>query len=236
MATRRERLRAELIRAIKDTALAHLRKHGIKGLSLRAVARDLGMSAPGLYRYFDGRDELLTALIADSYNDLADHLHAALDASAPAPGARMSAVCHAYRMWALTHPSEFGLIYGEPIPGYAAPEMGVTVEANVRVGTALLRPVIEAWQAGSLRVPAEFERDLGAGGRKLRDDIADGLGVEIPAALGGFILSLWGWLHGMVSLEVFGQFAWIYPDGANPLFDAALRAQLATCGLTPPDA
>lgn len=253
MATRRERLRAELIRDIKSTALAHLREHGVSGLSLRAVARDLGVSAPGLYRYFSGRDDLLTALIADSYHDLADHLLVALGADASAlsgidrqppqpphrldehatPGDRMVAVARAYRAWGLAHPHEFGLLYGEPIPGYAAPEGGVTVEANTRVGTTMLRPIIEGWSAGALRIPDAFDVDLGPGVRTLREDISALLGDEIPVALAGLAVSMWGWLHGIVSLEVFGQFAWIYPDNAEPLFEAAVRAQLASVGLEP---
>jgi AcrR family transcriptional regulator len=253
MVTRRERLRAELISDIKATALAHLREHGADGLSLRAIARDLGVSAPGLYRYYSGRDDLLTALIADSYHDLADHLLVALDADPdelsevdrrpPRPpqvarpdagaGERMLVVSRAYRTWSLAHPNEFGLIYGDPIPGYAAPEGGVTVAANRRVASALLRPILEGWRRGLLAIPPEFEGELGAGAAKLRDDIAELWGADVPVALGGFALSMWSWLHGFVSLEVFGQFHWIYPDGAGELFEAALRAQLAGAGLLP---
>jgi AcrR family transcriptional regulator len=256
MVTRRERLRAELIRDIKSTALAHLREHGADGLSLRAVARDLGVSAPGLYRYYSGRDDLLTALIADSFHDLADHMLVALGAdpgqlsgidrhppqppqtvgAAATPGDRMSAVARAYRAWGLEHPHEFGLIYGDPIPGYAAPEGGVTVEANTRVATTLLRPIIEGWQAGIVRIPDAFSADLGAGARHLADEIAAVAGEEIPVALAGLTLSLWSWLHGLVSLEVFGQFHWIYPDSAEPLFEAALAAQLTSVGLQPTNA
>jgi AcrR family transcriptional regulator len=257
MATRRERLRAELIRDIKSTALAHLRERGADGLSLRAVARDLGVSAPGLYRYYSGRDDLLTTLIADSYHDLADHMLVALGADSSqlsgidrqppqpprqvddhaAPGDRMLVVAHAYRTWGVTHPNEFGLIYGDPIPGYAAPEGGVTVEASRRVATVLLGPIIAGWQQGTVRIPAAFDADLGPGASQLRDEIAAATGNDIPITLAALALSLWAWLHGVVSLEVFGQFTWIYPDGAEPLFDAALRAQLAGVGLGPgPDA
>jgi AcrR family transcriptional regulator len=253
MATRRERLRAELIRDIKATALAHLREHGAGGLSLRAVARDLGVSAPGLYRYYSGRDDLLTALIADSYHDLADHLLVALggdadqlsgidrrspepprrlDAQAP-PADRMLAVCHAYRAWARSHPNEFGLIYGDPIPGYAAPEGGETVTASTRVASTLLRPIVEGWLAGDLQVPEAFDTELGAGAARLRDDIARILGEPVTSALAAYALSAWAWLHGLVSLEVFGQLDWIYPDGAEPLFDAAVRAHLTSVGLHP---
>jgi AcrR family transcriptional regulator len=253
MATRRERLRAELIRDIKATALAHLRERGADGLSLRAVARDLGVSAPGLYRYYSGRDDLLTALIADCYHDLADHMLVAIGADPSQlsgidrqppqpplqvddradPGDQMIGIAHAYRAWGLAHPHEFGLIYGDPIPGYAAPEGGVTVEATLRVGTTLLGPIVAGWQAGAVRIPPTFDADLGAGAVQLRDQIGEATGGDIPVALAALVLSLWSWLHGIVSLEVFGHFHWIYPDGAEPLFDAALRAQLAAVGLEP---
>lgn len=251
MATRRERLRAELISDIKSTALAHLREHGAEGLSLRAVARDLGVSAPGLYRYYSGRDDLLTALIADSYHDLADHLLVALGADAselsgidrrspdpPAtaavdatPGERLLIASRAYRAWALAHPNEFGLIYGDPIPGYAAPQGGVTVEASRRVSIGLLGPILDAWSTGDLRISPAFDADLGDGAEHLRRDIAQMSGREVPAALGMLALSMWSWLHGIVSLEVFGQFHWMYPAGAGPMFEAALHAQLASIGM-----
>lgn len=253
MATRRERLRAELIRDIKSTALAHLREYGADGLSLRAVARDLGVSAPGLYRYYSGRDDLLTALIADSFHDLADHMLVAsgadpsqlsgIDRHPPqppqkaaanaTPGERMMVVARAYRAWGLAHPHEFGLIYGDPIPGYAAPEGGVTVEANTRVATTLLGPIVDGWQAGDVRIPDAFSADLGDGARQLADEIASMTGEQVPIELAGLTLSLWAWLHGLVSLEVFGQFHWIYPDSAEPLFEAALTAQLTSVGLQP---
>jgi AcrR family transcriptional regulator len=256
MVTRRERLRAELIHDIKSTALAHLREYGADGLSLRAVARDLGVSAPGLYRYYSGRDDLLTALIADSFHDLADHMLVALGADPgqlsgidrhppqpphtvatdATPGDRMRVVARAYRRWSLAHPHEFGLIYGDPIPGYAAPEGGVTVEANTRVATTLLGPIVEGWRAGNLRVPSAFSADLGAGARQLANEIASMTGEDVPVELAGLALSLWAWLHGLVSLEVFGQLHWIYPDSAEPLFEAALTAQLTSVGLQPTSA
>lgn len=253
MVTRRERLRAELIRDIKATALAHLREHGADGLSLRAVARDLGVSAPGLYRYYSGRDDLLTALIADSYHDLADHLLLALggdpdqmsgiDRHPPeparragedaSPADRMLVLCHTYRAWARAHPNEYGLIYGDPIPGYAAPEGGETVAASTRVASTLLRPIVEGWLTGDLKIPDAFDAELGAGAAQLRDEISQVLGADVPIALAACALAAWAWLHGLVSLEVFGQFNWIYPDGAEPLFDAAVRAQLSSVGLVP---
>lgn len=250
MPTRRARLRADLERDIRATALAHLRTHGADGLSLRAIARDLGMSAPGLYRYFASRDDLLTALIADSYDDLADHLLVATgagpdelsDNGRPAPSVeervtagappmvRLATVARAYRAWARRRPNEFGLIYGQPIPGYAAPEQGVTVTANRRVAEALLRPLVDAWRAGQLRVPGSFaDMPPVEGVDRLRRDVAEITGVEVDAALPPYLLSMWSRLHGIVSLEVFGQLAWVFADDAGALFDATIAALIEDC-------
>lgn len=244
MSTRRERLRAELIDDIKTTALEHLQAHGADGLSLRAVARDVGLSAPGMYRYFDSRDDLLTSLIADSYNDLADHvLHAAdADAALPdtghgtprvpdraardaPPAARFQAAARAYRAWSLAHPNEFGLLFGTPIPGYAAPEGGVTVAAVRRMSIALLRPLVEAHLVGRLHIPDGFaEGAVTSRLESLRADIAALAEAGVPPALPGFLLAVWSRIHGFVSLEVFHQFAFAFGDDAGPLFEAELAA------------
>ena len=226
MATRRAELRSSLERDLKATALAHLRDHGVGQLSLRAVARDVGLSPAGVYRYFAGRDELLTALISDGYDDLADHLAVALIAEGQAtPRSRMAAAARAYRAWALEHPHEFALLYGTPIPGYAAPEGGTTVAANRRVGEQLLTPLVEAFAAGTLRIPDPYGADLRMG-PALRDDIAALAGRDLPASVGAVAMAAWARLHGIVTLEVLGHLHWIYPDGAGPLFEAALAEQL----------
>lgn len=251
MAGRRERLRAEAIRDIKAAALSHLRQHGAADLSLRAVARECGMSAPGLYRYYDGRDDLLTALIADSYNDLADHLLVAIgapadelsDISRPAPhpthraatdadlADRTRAAFRTYREWARTHPNEFGLIYGDPIPGYAAPEEGVTVVANRRVGLALARLYVDAWFQARLRVHPRFGDEAIVSALA---PMADVVGDAVPPAAAAAMLAAWSRLHGIVTLEVFGQFDWLFGQDAEPLFEAELAAHLDDLGMVGP--
>src|ERR1700734_3312099 len=133
--TARERARAELTREIKKEARRQLAPSGAQGLSLRAVARELGMVSSAIYRYFPSRDELLTALIIDAYNALGEAAEAAdsgvpadsggaVDSGVPAADVRgrWRAVCGAIRAWALAHPHEYALIYGSPVPGYQAPE------------------------------------------------------------------------------------------------------------------
>src|SRR5689334_22940376 len=121
--TARERVRAELIREITDIARRHLATEGATGLSLRAVAREMGMVSSAIYRYFPSRDDLLTALIIDGYNALGEAVERA-DADRPRDDhrGRWLAICHAIRDWALTHPHEYALPYGSPVPGYPAPE------------------------------------------------------------------------------------------------------------------
>lgn len=240
---RRAQMRRETVAQLRAAALEDLREHGAAALSLRRVARRMGMSPAGLYRYVASREELLTWLIADAYDDLADHLFAAIGAPAEdrsdpgsgppdvlvvaAPEAdvadRLRAVATAYRAWSVAHPNQFALLFGDPIPGYEAPADGPTTAAMTRVGAALGRPLVEAWHAGRLRphvtdVTDDLRRRLAP-----MDGIAD---EPVPAELALTLLLTWGRLHGQVSLEVFGHHAWLFPDGCEPLFDAELEAML----------
>jgi AcrR family transcriptional regulator len=249
VAARRATLRREATRAIKDAALAQLREHGAVGLSLRAVAREAGMSAPGLYRYFASRDALLTALIVDGYDAMADHILVAtgrpaeelsdLDRPRPAPALavdpdadvreRFLAAALAYREWGVQHPNEFGLLFGDPIPGYAAPADGPTVAAMTRMATALGRPLVEAWLAGRLR-PLDAESLAPAAGALAKmADFAEG--SVLPPEVAGTLLATWGRLHGGASLEVFGHHHWIFPDGALDLFRADVLRLLHDLGI-----
>ena len=133
----RERTRAEITQQILDTARRHLATEGASGLSLRAIARELGASSSAVYRYIASRDELLTRLIVGAY----DALGAAAEAqeAAVARGdlaGRWSAVCAAVRGWALANPNEYALIYGTPVPGYIAPP--TTIASAARVSSVVL--------------------------------------------------------------------------------------------------
>src|SRR3954447_22391926 len=132
--TARERVRAELTGEITDAARRQLAAVGAAALSLRAVPRELGMASSALYRYFPSRDDLLTRLIIDGYDALGAAAEEA-DLPGEAPRTRWLAVCRAVRAWALTHPHEYALLYGSPVPGYTAPPD--TVPAAARVGVVL---------------------------------------------------------------------------------------------------
>src|SRR5262252_9106984 len=122
--TARARARAELTREIKEEARRQLAEVGGNGLSLRAVARALGMVSSALYRYFPSRDDLLTALIIDAYDSLGAAAERAVAGSGAEPGAsaraQWRACCTAVRDWAIANPHEYALIYGSPVPGYQA--------------------------------------------------------------------------------------------------------------------
>src|SRR5437764_3417525 len=121
--TARDRARAELTEEIKAVARRHLAEQGSAALSLRAVAREVGMVSSAVYRYFPSRDDLLTALIIDAYDAVGER---AEDAERESRGRtfreRCLRLCEAVRAWALTHAHEYALIFGSPVPGYAAPE------------------------------------------------------------------------------------------------------------------
>ena len=134
--TARERARAELTREIKEEARRQVAATGAQRLSLRAVARELGMVSSALYRYFPSRDDLLTALIIDAYDALGDSAERAVAALPRADvRGRWRACCTAVRGWALAHPHEYALIYGSPVPGYQAPQE--TIQAASRVALVL---------------------------------------------------------------------------------------------------
>ncbi|WP_147796215.1 TetR/AcrR family transcriptional regulator [Cellulomonas sp. Y8] len=162
----RARARRELLREITDAARAQLAEVGAAALSVRAVTRELGMAPSAVYRYFPNRDALLTALITEAYTGLAD---AAERAERGADRAdllgRWLAVHRGVRGWALGHPHEYGLIYGSPVPGYAAPQ-DTTAPAS-RVPLLLAAVAVDAWIAGHRapgadRVPDALRADAGA--------------------------------------------------------------------------
>ena len=248
---RRARARERTWRELKAAALEEVREVGPAGLALRSVARRLGMSPAGLYRYVDSRDGLLTALIADGYHDLADHLDVALGADVsgsterdrPVPRVpmtadadadvadRLRAVGLAYRAWSVARPNEFGLLFGDPIPGYAAPAGGPTVAAMTRMGAALARPLLEAAAVGRLRVDRVLADPAVTGPPGALDPV---LPPGTDPGVGPLLLLAWGRLHGQVSLEVFGHHHWLFPDGCEALFRADLERTLQDLGLVTP--
>jgi AcrR family transcriptional regulator len=208
--TARERVRAELTREITDVARARLAADGAAALSLRAVARELGMVSSAIYRYFASRDELLTALIIEGYDALGAAVEQADTACARDDyGARWRAVAGAARDWALAHPHEYALLYGSPVPGYQAP--ADTIAPAARTAAVFGRLVSEAQAAGVLQpppagppVPPTLTGDLA----QLRAGLMRGVADEVVAAA----LTVWAAVFGIISFELFGQFNNVIAD------------------------
>jgi AcrR family transcriptional regulator len=227
----RERARTEVTVAIKDEARRQLAAEGAARLSLRAVARELGMVSSALYRYFPSRDDLFTALIIDAYDAIgaaAEEALAATDGAAPAD--RWIAVCRAARDWAVDHPHEYGLVYGSPVPGYSAPQD--TVAPASRVGLALVAVARDARRDGLLGPPQG--RPLAEPVRTDAARLASELAPELPVPTIAALVAAWAQVFGIMSFEVFGQFNSVV-EARGPFFDQAAAALAAQVGLAPPD-
>ena len=213
----RQRITAELM----DAARRQLAEVGAAGLSLREVARELGMVSSAVYRYVDSRDDLLTRLIVEAYDALGA---AAEAASADTAGAgdleRWVATAHAVRDWALAHPHQHLLLYGSPVPGYAAPDE--TVGPGTRVTFALAGIVADAHAAGRLEPPAGPAPELTP---TLTDDLAALAEVPpgpLPANGVLAFLTAWTQLFGLVGFELTNQTRGMVTDHRG-LFDATVR-------------
>ncbi len=222
----RARNRAAVEGQILAVARRHLATHGAAGLSLRAVARDLGMVSSGIYRYVESRDELLTRLIVESYTSLSRAVAAAHDA-VPAGdlGGRWDALGHSLRRWALEHPHDFALLYGSPVPDYEAPA-DRTIEPGTAVLALLVAIVDDAHRAGRLADSAPQTAGLRTGvvdaavGPLLADPTVAGSDLDAPSLAQG--LGAWTLLLGAVTSEVFGQLGPV-PD-SEALFEVLLGA------------
>ncbi len=207
--TARERARAEITAEILDAGRRHLATDGAAGLSLRAIARELGMASSAVYRYVASRDELLTRLIIDAY----DSLGAAAEAREAAVGrtdlaGRWAAVCEAVRSWALANPNEYALIYGSPVPGYVAP--ADTIGPASRVSALLVTILAEAAERGLLPSP---DGGMTAAARRALAPLRAVLPAQVPEASMQAGLMVWAALFGAVSFELFGQFTNVVGDG-----------------------
>ncbi|MFB8245266.1 TetR/AcrR family transcriptional regulator [Streptomyces sp. NPDC055952] len=206
-ATPRERYRAQVRAEIKQRAWEQIATAGASALSLNAIAKQMGMSGPALYRYFGGRDELITALVRDAYRSLADTIGAA----AADGGADVTALAHALRAWALADPQRYFLVYGTPIPGYHAPDdiTAIASEIMAHLLDACAEPPADGPETG-------FAAHLAAH----RDWAAD---HPAPPAVLHRALTFWTRLHGALSLELAGHFTGMGFDPAR-LYEAEVAA------------
>jgi AcrR family transcriptional regulator len=238
--TARERARAEITAEIIEAGRRHLATDGAAGLSLRAIARELGMASSAVYRYMASRDELLTKLIIDAYDSLGATAEAteALQDRRDLIG-RWSAICQAVRNWAIANPNEYALIYGSPVPGYVAP--ADTIAPASRVSNLLVQILIEA----VARQEATPGRDGAVAGHEGCGPVADAahralapirayMSAGVPDAVMQTGLMVWAGLFGIVSFELFGQFHNVVGEGPGDreaFFAECVRHWAAQLGL-----
>ena len=222
----RARVRTEMTQELKAIARRHLETDGAN-LSLRAVARDMGMVSSALYRYFASRDELLTALIIDAYNDIGaavETAEAAVEDRTDLRG-RILATARAIRGWALAKPAEYALIFGSPVPGYTAPPD--TIVAATRTPTVLIRIAYDGHAAGVLA-------DVGTGlSDALHADLAQACSVIAPGLPEEVLMrGMLAWIHmfGAVSFELFGQLNNVI-EARSDFFDSQIDLVADVVGL-----
>ena len=235
--TRRERARADTDREIRETARKVLVTSGPEGLALRAIAREMGLSAPALYRYFPSREDLVEQLVADLYDELSDHLEAARDAAVPArPGVQLLAAARAFRQWATTHAVEFGLLFGSAaqgvVPTVVPPEAHAGTEGRVAVTSGRFGGVF-----ATLMAQVYLEQPFPVpGGDELTPELRDQLEawcaklpVALPLGVMSVFLSCWITLYGMVCMEVFGHLRFALDD-PGPMFESEMRRMAGRAG------
>jgi AcrR family transcriptional regulator len=239
--SRRDRLRAATIEEIIQTARQLLVKDGPEAVSLRAIAREMGMTAPGLYRYFDSHEELLRHVIAGIFTELAHDIHRAIEAAAPAALAtgdmtgkmtvKTVAACREFRRWSLNHKAEFGMVFGVPLPGLDDGRYDLADECALKFAGTFFHLFLELWGTARFGVPADDEIDPG-----LRDQLGryrDQLGSDIPLGAVLTFLRCWTMLYGAVAMEVFGHLRFALEDAA-PMFEITLGDLARLVGLRYP--
>lgn len=217
----RQRRRAVATQEIVKAAELHIAEHGPAALSLRAVARSLGMSVQALYHYFPDRNALVTVLIAKAYEDLATAVQTAADTTPPDPSVpRFVIAAEGYRQWAVAHPELFQLLYGTPLRSYAAPVGGPTTRAMQQMSAIFQRVLFgdftteQLAAADTLALSPPFHAHL-------EQLSPDGLAALPPRAT-ALLLSGWGHMHGLVVLEVFGHTSFLGGHQAE-IFHLAMR-------------
>jgi AcrR family transcriptional regulator len=229
--SRRDRLRAQTTAEIKSIALELMAAGGPDAISLRAIAREMGMTAGAIYSYYATRDDLVTTLIGDLYTELVDAAEAARDAvPADDPGGRILAWAQTVREWALANPEGFRLIYGDAVPGYQPPKDGPVPEAEHRACMGLTGLVAAAWpEAGRHAGGRDYDwSDFDPG---LVEDVKEAFPGLPPAAV-ALTLRVWGRMHGLMALEIYGHLRSLAREPAAVYRDEMIDL-VASLGLTP---
>jgi AcrR family transcriptional regulator len=236
--SRRDRVRAATTEEIKQTARQILVSEGPGSVSLRAIAREMGMTAPALYRYFGSHDELIKHVCADIFDELANDIRKAIKSADVTTGGDMTskvmAACWEFRRWSLNHPREYGLVFATPLPGLHVQKDEITEEHGGQFGNTFFELMVELWHKRPFPVPSDDEIDPG-----LREQLVryrEGLGqlaAGLPLGLLLIFLRCWVRLYGIVSLEVFGHLSFALDDG-RPMFELTLSEMAPQVGLVYP--
>jgi AcrR family transcriptional regulator len=220
-ATARERARAEITNEIKAVARRHLAEAGASSLSLRAVTREVGMVSSAVYRYFPSRDALLTALIVDAFDAVGEAAEQSVANSGTSVKTRWLALSTAVRSWASSNPHDYALVYGSPVPGYAAPPD--TINPAARVSLVMLRIVADGVASGEIDTASTQSMP-----RPVHGDLArlrELSGLDIPDEVLARALLVWTGLFGAISYELFGHLHGIIED-----YDAFFEHQMRRAG------
>jgi AcrR family transcriptional regulator len=216
---KRQESREQIEAKIVEFGRRHLVDHGAAGLSLRAIARDLGMVSTAVYRYVSSRDELLTLLLVDAYAELADTVDRARDSAAEVWSDDVIAIARAARRWAVAHPARWALLYGSPVPGYHAPAER-TVPVGTRVVGAFLDAVAAGIATGDIRLTNDVApQPMSSDFERLRQEF--GFPGDDHVVAKCFLL--WAGVVGAISLEVFGQYGADTLTDPEAVFDAQVR-------------
>jgi AcrR family transcriptional regulator len=243
--TRRDRMRAATMEEITATARRLLVEQGPDAASLRAIAREMGMTAPGLYRYYSSREELLRHVIGTIFRELAGDIRRATQQADPEPASgftsesarrnhialKMIAACIEFRRWALHHREEFALLFGVPVPGFDDDRWDIAAQCALEFAGTFYLLFLELWNTVHFPVLADAEIDpvLRPQLRHFRDK----LGADIPDGAILVFTRCWVVLYGAVAMEVFGHLGFALEDPA-PMFEFTLGDLTRLVGLEYP--
>ncbi|WP_283136944.1 TetR/AcrR family transcriptional regulator [Rhizohabitans arisaemae] len=226
--SRRERLRQATLEEIHAAARKLLVEQGSAAVTVNAVARQVGMSGPALYHYYNGHDELVGAVTAGFFGELATTMERARDHSGAPIGPRILAVCRAMRAWAVAHPAEFGWIFATPVaPPNRQPD-SVRHQAGQRFEQILLDLTVELWRTRPFPVPDPADLP-----ESLREQLAAysaSIDGALPPGAAHVFLTCWIRLYGLLCMEVLHQLDFAYTD-LEPVFEECLRDLAGTLGL-----
>ncbi|HXW43191.1 MAG TPA: TetR/AcrR family transcriptional regulator [Streptosporangiaceae bacterium] len=239
--SRRDRLRAATTQEIIETARKLLVEQGPEAISLRAIAREMGMTAPALYRYFGSHEELLRHVVASIFTEIADHVRTAIAAAAETVSPQLSAEevmavkmmagCREFRAWALAHVPEFSMLFGSPVPGLDQVVDDPTVRCGRQFGRVFLDLFTDLYRRRPFSIPADSEIQPSLRGQLER--YRESMGSQLPLGALQTFLRCWVLLYGTVSLEAFGHLRFALDD-ASPMFELMLSDLAPMIGLEYP--